>query len=148
LAKERFKKARQAVKDREDDVDWALFELQAFEVADEAAHQAEQAARGRVTIEHCQKAHDELNNPDSRENQLLRQVTSAIAELVPLISERKSRHTRLAQELQYIPKDQLPLLKGGSLVAPATSIPVARLVRLPHEIFDAIGRAGIEIGGR
>jgi len=97
-AKERFVRARQAVKDREDELDDALFELQAVEVGDQQAHDAEQVARRRVIIEEVVKADAEFNDPESRENVLLGQITDGIAELIPLINDRKDRQERLASE--------------------------------------------------
>ncbi len=100
-AKERFQKARKAVGDREDDVDWALFELQAFEVADEQAHAAEQVARRAFIIEQIQTASREYNDPASRENVLISQLTATIAELLPLIADREELHRRLSGEALY-----------------------------------------------
>ncbi|MGA7054667.1 MAG: hypothetical protein WBZ37_26050 [Mycobacterium sp.] len=148
-AKERFQKARKAVGGREDDVDWALFELQSFEVADEKAHVAEQVARGRVIAEEIVNAHNEFNDENSRENQLPRQVSDGIAQLIPIINDRKALQDRLGREWQHLPEDVRPQLKlpaGGQTTSSGPAVP--RLVKLPEEVFDALRCAGIEISGR
>ncbi len=142
-AKERFVRARQAVKDREDELDDALFELQAVEVGDQQAHDAEQVARRRVIIEEVVKADAEFNDPESRENVLLGQITDGIAELIPLINDRKDRQERLASEWAHIPVEERPQIKGGPRVSISTRWVTDHVANLTTEVLAAI-RAGTE----
>ena len=113
-ARERIEKSRAAIKAAEDDVQWRVLEFHAVEAQHQEAYDAEQVARRRVVIEEVVKAHDEFNDENSRENELLRQITSGIAELVPLINDRKDRADRLASELASMPVEERPQLKGGA----------------------------------
>ncbi len=125
-ARERIEKSRAAIKTAEDGVRWAVLELHAVEAQHEQAHAAEQAARRCVVAEEYAAAHAAYNNENSRENVLLRQLESVVAELIPLICDRKDQHDRLSSEWSHLPPDERPQLKPGKRIT-ATSI------RLVHE---------------
>lgn len=112
-ARERIEKARAAIKTAEDDVQWAILELNAAEARHEQAHTDEQAARRAVTAAEYVAAHREWNDENNRENQLLRQLKDNIAELIPMINDRKNQHDRLAQEWAHLPTEERPQLKAG-----------------------------------
>lgn len=51
-------------------------------------------------------AHKEHNDPATRVNVLLSQLTDIVAELVPLVDARDQLHRRLAQEYWLLPADE------------------------------------------
>jgi hypothetical protein len=120
-ARDRIEKSRTAIKEAQDGVQWAVLELHAAEAVHEEAHQAEQAARRAVTVAEYQAAHKEWNDPDSREEKLLAQLSDTVAELIPLIIDRKDLHDRLTQEWQHLPADERPQLKTGRPITTSPS---------------------------
>jgi hypothetical protein len=146
-AKARIEAARAALKQAEAQVEWCVLKLHAAEVVHEQANADQQAARHAVFLEDYEREHTEFNNPDSRENTLLRQVADNIAELVTLLNDRKDTHDALWSHAQSLPPDQRPVAKAGKpiLSAPTRGIPVSIGTPVPQEIIEAV-RHGLQAG--
>jgi hypothetical protein len=142
-ARERIEKACAAIKQAEDNVQWAVLELHAAEAVHEQAHTDEQAARRRVTVAEYELAQKEWSDPNNRERQLLRELTALIAELTPMICDRKDLHDRLAHEYEHLPPDERPQLRSGPLMATSTRFVGECFADLTPELVVAI-RAGLE----
>lgn len=81
--------------------------------AAELARSADQArlAALQVTICEYDAEYERFNDPDLREHVLMRQLTAAIAEAIPLIRKRKGLHNRLWQQARAIsPEDRQRLV--------------------------------------
>jgi hypothetical protein len=76
-------------------------ELATSPCADEAAR-----AHRAVIAQEYLAAHKEHNDPATRVNVLLSQLTDIVAELVPLVDARDQLHRRLAQEYWLLPADE------------------------------------------
>ena len=145
-AKARIDAARAALKTREDEVQWCVLKLRAVEVQHDQANEAERTARRRVTVEEYVRASEAWNDPANRERALLQQLTEIIAELIPMIHARKALHSRLVQELDYIPADEKPTIPPGHGLMRYDFQRGDFSAQVPHaEVFDAIN-AGV--GGR
>jgi hypothetical protein len=135
-AKERIEKARAAVKMAEDDLQWAALQLGAAETVHEQAH--EQDARRAVTVAEYETETAAFNNPQSRERVLVEQLASTVTELVVLISDRKDRHDRLAQEWEHLPPEQRP---RRTLTTTSTRTITELIAFIPPEVAATVKAA-------
>src|SRR5258705_13727210 len=84
--------ARERVEKLRRDHQWSQIELQAAETAmSRAADAAAHAHRG-VVAEEIVEAHQIHNNPKTRVNKLLAQMTASLSELIPLLAARADLH--------------------------------------------------------
>lgn len=119
----RIASAKQGLADARDAADWSRLEHAAKEVAfNEAVETAARAHRAVSMAEYVAEA-KAYSDPKSREKVLLAQLTSTVAELLPLVVNRKRTHSRLAQEYQSCPVDERPELPEGTRIAPGAGTP-------------------------
>jgi hypothetical protein len=146
-ARERIQNAREAIKQAQDDLEWAQLNHQAAEVVNRQACEDEQAAHRRVIAEEYIRAQAEWKDPANKERQLLAQLTDLVAELTPLICARKERHSRLQTGWEYIPPDERPdLPHAGRLPAGDGSLLISvHIASVPVEVADAF-KAGAAQG--
>jgi hypothetical protein len=98
--------ARERVEQLRRDLEWAGVELQAAEQAmSRAADDAARANRAVIAQEYL-AAHKTHNDPSTRVNLLLDQLTEIVSELVPLVDARDQLHYRIAQEYGLFPADE------------------------------------------
>lgn len=103
---EAVQQARAAVEQARRDHEWAILRHQAAEAAHRRASDAEAEARRAVTADEYRRAHAEFNNPDSRENLLLKRVREDVAELIGVINARQELHDRLARDVATWPAEE------------------------------------------
>ena len=91
-----------------------------------------------IFIEEYQAEHSRFNDPDSRENQLLRQVTDCIAELTCRLFARQDLHDRLWQELAALPADHRPAVKPGRPIMSSSTRVIPAAITAPPEVAEAV----------
>lgn len=149
-AKERIQNARDGIKEAQENLEFAILQHQASEVVNRQAYEDEQAARRRVKADEYLRECARWNDPMNRERQLLAQLTDIIAELTPLIGERKDLHGHLLAEWAHIPIDERPDIPVGHGLAPDNDylrLTTGQIAEVPTEVVDAI-KAGAAKGVR
>lgn len=79
---------------------------QAAEAAHARACAEEARAQRAVTAQEYLRAHAEFNNPDSRENLLLKRVGEDVTELIGVINARQEQHDRLSRDVASWPAEE------------------------------------------
>jgi hypothetical protein len=136
--------ARERVEQLRRDHEWSQVELQAAEVAMSRAADAAARANRAVIAQEYLAAHAVHNNPKTRVNVLLEQLTATMAELVPLVDARDQLHYRLAQECGLFPADEkLQIPVGRPITAsPHRGAPDTVVHVPPGDVAEAI-EAGV-----
>lgn len=143
-SRSRTERARETLDNARSEAEWARLHLHAMEIAHSRAAEAEGKAQRAVTAEEYRTAHREYNDPNSRENVLIDQLTDVVAELITLITERQLLHHRLANEYASFPDDErFGALPGKPITTYGFVGQGVFEVRLPvFEIAEAV-KAGV-----
>jgi hypothetical protein len=136
-------KARTAVEKCRSDLEWARIQHQAAEVAYTRTVDNEITKRRAVIAEQYLAEHQRFNDENSRENQLLAQITDAVAELLPAIAARKERHGVLTKERAHFPATEPLPIPQGRPIRQYDSVRTASVTLREPEVADAI-KAGID----
>jgi hypothetical protein len=136
-------KARTAVEKCRSDLEWAKIQHQAAEVAYTRAVDNEITKRRAVIAEQYLAEHARFNDPESRENVLLAQISDAVAELLPAIAARKERHGVLTKERAHFPATEPLPIPQGRPIRQYDSVRTASVTLREPEVADAI-KAGID----
>lgn len=147
-ARQAIETARAAIKEVEDELDFANLELQAAEIVQRQAYDEQMAAKRRVIADQYKAEHKRYNDPQCREAVLLTQLSDVVRELFPLVWERKDLHDRLYSEYWHLPEDERPSIPAGArpiMPYSTRAIFVHPFGQMPQEVVEAI-RAGNAAG--
>jgi hypothetical protein len=106
VTRQQLDQARAKIEQARSDVEWRKLQHHAALAAHSRASDAAAAAHRAVVREEYLAAHAAHNDPSSRENVLLAQLTDTVTELVQLIDDRQEQHDRLAHEFTSFPADE------------------------------------------
>lgn len=147
-ARQRIEKAREAIKQAEDELDFEKLKLQAAQVVQRQAYDDMHVTQRRASADAYKAEHKRFNDPACRETVLLETVAAAVAELYLLLWDRKELHDRLNQEHWHLPADEKPAVpRDGRPIqgnSPRTHY-LAPFGPIPPEVIEAV-RAGNEAG--
>lgn len=104
--KAEFTKVRRDIETARSDIEWSATAIAAATAVETRSYRDLEAARRRVTAEEYLAALREYNDPEARENQLLKQLTATIVELRPLLRQQRELHWRLDYDVENWPADE------------------------------------------